>query len=193
MSGLVPTTYTIESTDITIPTPATKTGYEFVSWHTSSLLTPASVVTTIPHGSTGNKTFYSKWSLVPVNAPYKDGNGNTAYVSSTPLETTSTSLSTGWYIATGSVTIPSTVTVSGEVKLILEDGCSLTVNGSSSKAGINVPPGASLTIYAQANGTGSLTATGGSDGAGIGGNSGAACGSVTIYGGNVKRTGVEIP
>ena len=185
MSGLAPTTYTIESTDITIPTPATKTGYEFVSWHTSSLLTPASAVTTIPHGSTGNKTFYSKWSLVPVNAPYKDGNGNTAYVSSTPLETTSTSLSTGWYIATGSVTIPSTVTVSGDVKLILEDGCSLTVNGSSSKAGINVPPGASLTIYAQANGTGSLTATAGSDGAGIGGNSGAACGSVTIYGGNV--------
>ncbi len=185
MSGLVPTTYTIESTDITIPTPATKTGYEFVSWHTSSLLTPASMVTTIPHGSTGNKIFYSKWSLVPVNAPYKDGNGNTAYVSSTPLETTSTSLSTGWYIATGSITIPSTVTVSGDVKLILEDGCSLTVNGSSSKAGINVPPGTSLTIYAQANGTGSLTATAGSDGAGIGGNSGAACGSVTIYGGNV--------
>ena len=185
MSGLVPTTYTIESTDITIPTPATKTGYEFVSWHTSSLLTPASVVTTIPHGSTGNKTFYSKWSLVPVNAPYKDGNGNTAYVSSTPLETTSTSLSTGWYIATGSVTIPSTVTVSGEVKLILEDGCSLTVNGSSSKAGINVAAGNSLTIYAQENGTGSLTATGGSDGAGIGGDQSQTCGSVTIYGGNV--------
>ena len=185
MSGLLPTAYTIESTDITIPTPATKTGYEFVSWHTSSLLTTASVVTTIPHGSTGNKTFYSKWSLVPVNAPYKDGNGNTAYVSSTPLETTSTSLSTGWYIATGSVTIPSTVTVSGDVKLILEDGCSLTVNGSSSKAGINVPPGASLTIYAQANGSGLLTATGGSDGAGIGGDQSQTCGSVTIYGGNV--------
>ncbi|MBQ3807268.1 MAG: InlB B-repeat-containing protein, partial [Kiritimatiellae bacterium] len=187
MSGLLPTTYTIESTDITIPTPATKTGYEFVSWHTSSLLTPASVVTTIPHGSTGNKTFYSKWSLVPVNAPYKDGNGNTAYVSSTPLETTSTSLSTGWYIATGSITIPSTVTVSGDVKLILEDGCSLTVNGSSSTAGINVPVGASLTIYAQANGTGLLTATSGSSSsaAGIGGNSGQACGTVTIYGGNI--------
>ena len=185
MSGLLPTTYTIESTDITIPTPATKTGYEFVSWHTSSLLTPASVVTTIPHGSTGNKTFYSKWSLVPVNAPYKDGNGNTAYVSSTPLETTSTSLSTGWYIATGSITIPSTVTVSGDVKLILEDGCSLTVNGSSSKAGINVAAGNSLTIYAQENGTGSLTAIGGSDGAGIGGDQSQTCGSVTIYGGNV--------
>ena len=77
------------------------------------------------------------------------------------------------------------MTVSGDVKLVLAGDCSLTVAGSSNKAGINVPTGSSLTIYAQANGTGSLTATGGSASAGIGGNMYESCGAVTIYGGNV--------
>ena len=35
----------------------------------------------------------------------------------------------GWYVATGNVTIGSRVTVSGEVHLILTDGCYLLVNG----------------------------------------------------------------
>ena len=189
INGLEPTTYTIESADITLPTTATKEGYEFVSWHTNYGLTPESLVTTIPHGSTGNKTFFSKWSVIPVNESYKDGSGSTVYVDCSPLDSTMTSLSSGWYVVKGNVAINSTVTVTGDVKLILADGCSLTVNGTTTantyKAGINVAAGNSLTIYAQENGTGSLTATGGNNGAGIGGNESQTCGSVTIYGGNI--------
>ena len=53
----------------------------------------------------------------------------------------------GWYVATGAVTIEDRVTVSGNVHLILTDGCKLTVNG-----GIRVEDTNSLTIYAQSAG-----------------------------------------
>ena len=189
MSGLEPTTYTIESADITLPTTATKEGYEFVSWHTLYTLSTESVVTTIPHGSTGNRTFHSKWIAAKSNESYIDADGNPQTELASPLDSTTTSLETGWYIVKGNVAINSTVTVTGDVKLILADGCSLTVNGTATsgtyKAGINVAAGNSLTIYAQENGTGSLTATGGNNGAGIGGNESQTCGSVTIYGGNI--------
>lgn len=52
-------------------------------------------------------------------------------------------------------------------------------------AGIEVPTGASVTI----NGTGSLTVTGGDDGAGIGGGDAMNCGNVTVNGGTVIATG----
>ena len=189
MSGLEPTTYTIESADITLPTTATKEGYEFVSWHTLYTLSTESVVTTIPHGSTGNRTFHSKWIAAKSNESYIDADGNPQTELASPLDSTTTSLETGWYIVKGNVAINSTVTVTGDVKLILADGCSLTVNGTTTsntyKAGINVAAGNSLTIYSQENGTGSLTATGGNNGAGIGGNESQTCGSVTIYGGNI--------
>lgn len=55
-----------------------------------------------------------------------------------------TTWTTGWYVVNGDVTVDSRVTVSGDVKLILKDGTSLTVNG-----GINVPDGNSFTVYAQ--------------------------------------------
>ena len=187
LTGLEPTTYTIESADITLPPPATKLGYDFVSWHTTSALT-GSAVTTIPHGSFGNRTFYSKWIAAKSNESYIDADGNPQTELASPLDSATTSLETGWYIVKGNVAINSTVTVTGDVKLILADGCSLTVTGSSNSAGIRVIGDNSLTIYAQENGTGSLTATvsgSTSDCAGIGGNSGETCGTVTIYSGNV--------
>ena len=54
---------------------------------------------------------------------------------------------TGWYMAAGDVTIDSRVTVNGDVKLILQDGATLTVNG-----GIDVSDGNSFTVYAQSAG-----------------------------------------
>ena len=97
----------------------------------------------------------------------------------------------GWYIAEGAVKIDSAVTVSGDVKLILADSCTLTVNG-----GINVPSGSKLSIYAQSEGNtmGKLTTTGttiNSGGtAGIGGtNTNVSFGTITIHGGTIVPTG----
>lgn len=70
----------------------------------------------------------------------------------------------GWYVVDGDVTIDSRVTVTGDVKLIIKDGTSLTVNG-----GILVPSGSTFTVYGQQNGTGNLTSIGTNGNAGIGG------------------------
>ena len=59
---------------------------------------------------------------------------------------------TTWYVAQGDVNISSSVTVNGDVHLILADDCSLTVNGNIT--------GGSLTIYGQAGGTGKLNVSG---------------------------------
>ena len=106
-----------------------------------------------------------------------------------------------WYVAEGTVEIPSRVTVTGNVHLILKDGCNLTVNGGIQVAGEN-----SLTIYAQTengevnNVTGQLTAkaNGNTGDAGIGGNgvkddnnivTGETAGAITIHGGTVTAIG----
>ena len=99
----------------------------------------------------------------------------------------------GWYVVNSDVTIENRVTVTGDVRLILADGCTLTVNG-----GIQVTVGDSLTIYGQENGTGALITTGDDGKAGIGGGEdnssgmiggGIDGGTVTINGGTVTATG----
>ena len=99
----------------------------------------------------------------------------------------------GWYVAdcalSGNPTTMGALTISGNVNLILADGCQLNVTNS-----IHVLAGNSLTIWAQTAGTGSLTATGNgsgtnSGGAGIGGGAGQDSGSITIHGGHITATG----
>ena len=102
----------------------------------------------------------------------------------------------GWYVAQGEVTIgtddnPQRVTVTGDVHLILTDGCTLAVNG-----GIQVAAGNSLTIYGQSDGAdtmGKLTASITSENtdlynAAIGGNAGETGGTLTVCGGTVEAT-----
>ena len=71
----------------------------------------------------------------------------------------------------------------GDATIILEGNN--TVKGGGMYAGIYVPEGNTLTI----RGTGSLTVTGGSGGAGIGGNCEGNCGSIVISGGTITATG----
>ena len=94
----------------------------------------------------------------------------------------------GWYVVEGDTSIESRVTVTGNVHLILTDGCKLSVNG-----GIEVAQDNSLTIYAQSGGTGELNAiAAGLDNAGIGGRFNLSCGTVTLNGGMVKATGAGL-
>ena len=73
------------------------------------------------------------------------------------------------------------------VTIQLTDGTSnlLDANGANNVAGLCVPSTATVAI----NGTGSLTVTGGNWGAGIGGGSGAAGGTINISSGAVAATG----
>ncbi len=66
--GVIPSTalrlYTIESDDYSPPPPNPVTGYQFVEWMPSS----------IPSGSTGNKTFSAEWVVKVLTATF-DANG----------------------------------------------------------------------------------------------------------------------
>jgi len=128
---------------------------------------------------------------------YIDVNGNEqkCYNYETVNQSTET-LNTGWYLVEGDITISSGITVSGAVNLILADDANFTVNGAAGKAGITVNEGNSLTIYGQANGTGTLTATGTATGelsmgggAGIGGDDMQDAGTIIINGGMITATG----
>ena len=91
----------------------------------------------------------------------------------------------GWYVVSQDATIDNRITVSGDVNLILADGKTLTAS-----KGITVEDNRSLTIYAQAGGTGKLVAThpnDDADKAAIGRNGfGKEGGSVAIHGGCVE-------
>ena len=145
---------------------------------------------------TENITLTAKWSAkIPI--------GTTNYLDETGAEQTCTSAievtsgdtrwTSGWYVVNSDITIgseetPQRVTVSGNVHLILADGCTLTVNGGIQAEGSNA-----LTIYAQSteeSTMGKLIANASDGNAGIGGGSGGGNGgTITINGGTVTATG----
>ncbi len=97
-----------------------------------------------------------------------------------------TALGDGWYVLFEDLETSDRITVSGDANLILCDGATW-----NARAGIDVGPGSSLTIWAQSNGDaiGALVAVGGDGQSGIGGTDDEAGGTVTVYGGAVSATG----
>ena len=122
---------------------------------------------------------------------YLDASGTSQTANCIVLDAGTTTLNAGWYVVDGTLSYKrgTSLTVSGEVNLILAAGSSLTVSGTSSTAGIVVTSGSTLNIFGQTAGSGSLTVSGGLWGAGIGGGNGVPGGTVKIYGGTVKATG----
>lgn len=128
--------------------------------------------------------------------------------SATKVTDSVTAWSNGWYVVTGDVTIgteetPLRVTVSGDVHLILTDGCTLTVNGGirveDDDDDITNGSANALTIYAQSTDEstmGKLIAKGAEydDNAAIGGygdthiSVGGSGGAITINGGNITAS-----
>ncbi len=68
-----PTSYTIESSTIALAD-ATRSGYAFAGWYDNSSFS-GSKVTSIPQGSTGNRTLYARWIS---NGNFGGGNGTAA-------------------------------------------------------------------------------------------------------------------
>ena len=130
---------------------------------------------------------------------------------------TDLSLTEGWYLIDGSVTVTYRITVSGNVHIILANYSELTA-----KNGIGIAEGGSLTVYAQTLDTsrlgkitvpyapdgcagigsgenvtfngitingGVISVTGGIAGAGIGGGRNGDCDNINIYGGVVTANG----
>ena len=119
----------------------------------------------------------------PVEVAYQDLNDETRTELCFIVDKNDTILSGTWYAITDSFSIDHEVSVSGDVNLILADGC--IVNTKT----IQVAAGNSLTIWGQVNGSGTLKATAADEGkAGIGGAL-CDCGTITINGGTVNATG----
>ena len=67
-----PASYTVASAAITLADP-TRAGYTFGGWYTDAgLTTPGS---TIPAGSTGNKAFWAKWTVISYTITYTLNSG----------------------------------------------------------------------------------------------------------------------
>ena len=148
-------------------------------------------------------------SYLDADGTFKTSTGATK-VTSSDTEWTGTTTSPGWYVVTGDVIIgtadaPQRVTVSGDVRLILTNGCTLTVHGGiqvqdNSDAATNTPNTNALTIYAQSTDESTMgkliakgaerdynAVIGGNEGNGYGGSGGA----ITINGGVVKATNTD--
>ena len=123
------TSYTIESPDITLPTP-TRTGYTFGGWYTNSNLT-GDAVTTIATGSTGDKKFWAKWNT---ETYYVDENGTRHdNVTASVLTGGETTLEAGTYLMNSDITYDHTLKLgNGTVNIILADGKTMSIGTDAS-------------------------------------------------------------
>jgi hypothetical protein len=95
--------------------------------------------------------------------------------------TLGTSGTTSWYAISGAVTAANRITCSGDINIILEDGCSLTAS-----AGIETGGCTNFSIYGQTNNTGTLALGLSSSNVALGPSlSGSTC-DISIHGGQIK-------
>ena len=69
-----PVTYTIADTPIPLVSPTGATGYTFDGWYDNAAFS-GNAITEIPANSTGDKTFYAKWTADTYNISYQNVNG----------------------------------------------------------------------------------------------------------------------
>ena len=124
-------------------------------------------------------------AIPTVTTSYVDASGTLhENVEAVPLNNAMTTLPTGTYVVNNDVTYTSTVTLSGDVTLILADGKTMSVTTTDNHECINAD-GHSLHIYGQTQGTGTLSAQ-------IQGNADYVIyikdGTLGIHGGNVYAT-----
>ena len=187
-----PTSYNYDSPDITLVEP-TRLGYEFIGWTYDGQDEPIKTVT-IPHGSTGRKTFTAHWSntglTVIESSTGKIVIGDGQKLSGKGGSNTEVIIADGATVTLTGVDINERpylkkpgITCEGNATIILEGDN--YVRGGEDNSGIYVPEGKTLTI----RGNGSLTATGREYSAGIGSKRKTACGNIIIEGGNITATG----
>ena len=147
-----PSTYTIEDDDIVLNNPE-REGFIFGGWYENESFLYG-VVTTIAHGSTGNKELYARWGS---GVPYIDADGSLQHHECGEL-TGTTNLAEGWYVVRNTnpdgvdLTYENQLTCDGDLNLILCDGAEVHFNAGLLANG-------TFTIYGQSEGTGTLIAS----------------------------------
>ena len=146
-------------------------------------------------GGTQNTSYVGYQAASAATAvSYIDENGNTQNCTNYTVVTSSTGTTwaEGWYVVNSTVEIGARVSVSGHVRLILVDGCSLSIG-----SGIEVNDPNSITIYGQSANSGRLNCGASQYDAAIGGNkyqrenasASRSYGTITINGGTIEVTG----
>ena len=146
-------------------------------------------------GGTQNTSYVGYQAASAATAvSYIDENGNTQKCTNYTVVTSSTGTTwaEGWYVVNSTVEIGARVSVSGHVRLILVDGCSLSIG-----SGIEVNDPNSITIYGQSANSGRLNCGASQYDAAIGGNkyqrenasASRSYGTITINGGTIEVTG----
>ena len=137
------------------------------------------------------RSFAADTETVGYIAYVSDGNGGykaqTKTAECTVIDSANiiSSLTSGWYALGEDVVINDRIKISGNVQLILTDGCTL-----NAQKGINLPENSTLSIYGQSGGTGKLNAN--SDGyTSIGGEDGESCGTLNVYGGTANANSAK--
>ena len=123
-----------------------------------------------------------------VTVAYINADGTPAQAQAVALDGTETSLAEGWYFVGKDISYTATVTLGGDVHLILADGKTMNVTTTSDDPEdycINAPRGESLHIYGQTEGTGALNAQTQGNANGVIHIEG---GTLGIHGGNVTAT-----
>ena len=130
----------------------------------------------VPYASLND--YKSKWSnytadILPLEIPYINADGNTAYCYDfTKLNGSETMLTNnvdtnndgtpdqGWYVVNSDISYTKKIILDGDIHLILCDGKTMSINTKNdfSLDGFTQNNGASLTIYGQTNQTGRLEA-----------------------------------
>ena len=135
-------------------------------------------------------TYAGKITALPtVTTSYVDADGTLHEgVEAIPLNNVMTTLPAGTYVVNSDVAYTGTVTLGGDVHLILADGKTMNVTTTGDEHEdycINAPDGQSLHIYGQAEGTGTLNAQTQGNADGVIHIEG---GTLGIHGGNVTAT-----
>ena len=112
-----------------------------------------------------------KDDILPLEIPYIDADGNTAYCYDfTPLDGSETRLNNnvdtnndgtpdqGWYVVSSDISYTNTLILDGDIHLILCDGNTMSVNTNVVSLDGYTTENANLTIYGQTNQTGRLEA-----------------------------------
>ena len=96
---------------------------------------------------------------LPSSVDYIDGDGETQTCTDfTILTGNETTLEAGWYVVISDIFYDSTLTLNGDVNLILCDSTTMTISNSTNPPSYAIKAEGDLTIYGQSGGTGTLSA-----------------------------------
>ena len=137
-------------------------GTDYEVAYSNNVNAGTATVTITGKGNYSGETAATFTIVNPVTTSYVDASGTLHDgVEAVPLDNTMTTLPAGTYVVNSDVAYTGTVTLSGDVTLILADGktMSVTNTGTGNEDFAIYGDSGSLYIYGQSQGTGALTAT----------------------------------